>query len=121
MAPLMIAIPDFRNPIGGSISSFTASNIISNLGLSMAQTLDEHSYVAAPGATDPRCNGTSSGTRCQLAIQFAGGCAVLFNANSIAFQEVPGPLPILSACTAFAFSRKLRTRIKASQPTVQSI
>jgi hypothetical protein len=35
-------------------------------------------------------------------------------------QEVPGPLPLLGAGTAFGFSRKLRRRLQASRlnPTV---
>ena len=31
------------------------------------------------------------------------------------FRQVPGPLPILGAGTAFGFSRKLRRRIKAAR------
>ena len=114
MTPLQIATMDNWNAIPGA-SAYTAKNLISNLNLSIGQTQESNSYNQV-NTSGPRCNGASSGfPRCALAIQYSGESqAVFFNVNSIAFQAVPGPLPILSACTAFGFSRKLRNRIKIS-------
>lgn len=40
--------------------------------------------------------------------------------GSVAPQSVPGPLPLAGAATAFAYSRRLRNRIKGRKPPVRS-
>jgi hypothetical protein len=73
---------------------------------------------------EDQCNGQFSGHT--LILQFNASAlvnndgGVWFGDGSIAFSvkpnasQVPGPLPILGASAAFAFSRKLRRRIKAT-------
>jgi hypothetical protein len=55
-----------------------------------------------------RNNGVASGT--------AGiGTGVISNFKVAAEYEVPGPLPLAGAAAAFAWSRKLRNRLKLSE------
>jgi hypothetical protein len=38
----------------------------------------------------------------------------LFRIQSLTVEEVPGPLPLLGAASAFAYSRKLRSKVKSN-------
>ncbi len=97
--------------IGGSISSLTASNIISNLGL----TLNGQPVALMDADGTPRCTSTSyPSAACQLAIQVGQSGSILFNVNTVTFAYVPGPLPISATAIAFGYSRKLRRRMKTS-------
>lgn len=96
---------------GSTISSFTASNIIRNLNLSFTAT---RAFFPVQDGMDSDC-GASAADVCQLAIKFNGiSSPVLFNINSMYLKAAPGPLPLIGALSAFAYTRKLRNRIKAA-------
>jgi hypothetical protein len=95
---------------GSTISSFTASNIIKNLDLNFGSA---RSFTPVTNGLTPDCGTMTSA--CQLAVQFNGITSpVLFNVNSIRLQAAPAPLPLIGALSAFAYTRKLRNRIKTA-------
>ncbi|MFN7898623.1 MAG: hypothetical protein ACK5N0_03010 [Synechococcaceae cyanobacterium] len=98
--------------IGGSISNLTASNIISNLAL----TLDEPMGYMNGTASSACTTSSSPNVQCDLAINISGSSpgTIFFNVNSVEFTYVPGPLPISAAFIAFGYSRKLRSRLKTA-------
>ena len=61
-------------------------------------------------STDP-CGTSSAAGACQYSLTSAS------LTPQSAPEPIPGPLPVLGAGAAFGFSRKLRRRISASQPT----
>jgi hypothetical protein len=83
---------------------------------------------AKPPGQQDQCNGQYSGQSFALtfdaAATVARGSANGDGFGNISFvsingtSQVPGPLPILGATTAFAFSRKLRRRITASNSSL---
>jgi hypothetical protein len=96
---------------GSTISSFTASNIIKNLDLNFGSA---RSFTPVTNGLTFDCGGTMK-SACQLAVQFNGITSpVFFNVNSIRLQAAPAPLPLIGALSAFAYTRKLRNRIKAA-------
>lgn len=93
---------------GNSPSDMTASNIITNLNLSVGDT-----FFDSPSASGVVCSGAASGPMCQLALRFGGeNKQVFFNINAYNFEAVPGPLPLAGATAAFAYSRKLRAKVR---------
>jgi hypothetical protein len=91
-------------PAGSSPSraSLTANNIIQNLNLALPGTT---------GALTP-ING-------QMVMTFDSiNTAINFNINSVTFESVPGPLPLIGSLVAFGYSRKMRNRIKFAKASV---
>lgn len=111
MSPLLTQINGWKQigaNGGNSPSDMTASNIITNLNLSVKGP----SKWFTPGSDGKSCSGTG-GDMCQLALYFGGeNKQVFFNVNQFRFAAVPGPLPLAGAAAAFACSRKLRSRVR---------
>jgi hypothetical protein len=43
------------------------------------------------------------------------GDGAVYDFGEVSFRQVPGPLPLLGAATAFGYSRKLRRRINGAR------
>jgi len=82
--------------VSPTISSLTAENIIQNIGVTSGYT------QLSPITTSGR-----------IAWGSAGSDLANLNVNGISLRQVPGPVPLLGSLAAFAYSRKLRSRIRA--------
>lgn len=73
------------------------------------------SFVSTGSLVGP-INFNSSTTSTNVVISWSAASGSLANNSSLLIRtfQVPGPLPILGAATAFGFSRKLRRRIKSA-------
>lgn len=84
-------------------------------GVTPAITTTDPNYFDFGNTTDPASFPTPPVT--SLVVK-AFGNPNTSGANSIYFdvRQTPGPLPVLGAGAAFSLSRRLRSRIRASQP-----
>lgn len=98
--PFSLPVPAYdwlrvgNTTVSPTISNLTAENIIQNIGTTSGYT---------PLTT---ANGTGR-------LGWGPSTFASLNVNGIKLEEVPGPLPVLGSLAAFAYSRKLRSRIRA--------
>ncbi len=76
--------------------------------------------VGAPGGQWSTYVGFTYNAHVIKKITLAGINSDLLSIDNVAYQRVPGPLPILGAAAAFGYSRKLRKRLKDSNPSLSS-
>lgn len=100
LAPFSLPVPAFdwlkvgNTTVSPTISNLTAENIIQNIGTTSGYTQ----------LTTVNGSGRIAWSSTELAS---------LNVNGIRLQQVPGPVPLLGSLAAFAYSRKLRSRIRA--------
>lgn len=100
LVPFSLPVPAYdwlkvgNTTVSPAISNLTAENIIQNIGTTTGYTQLT----------------TTNGTG-RLAWSSTGFASL--NVNGIRLQQVPGPVPLLGSLAAFAYSRKLRSRIRA--------
>ena len=93
-------------------SDMTASNIITNLNLTLDTSSPNYVFTDNP-ATGTSCGATGTNLQCQLVLRFQGeNKQIFFNINAMNFYAVPGPMPVIGALAAFGYSRKMRKRLR---------
>jgi hypothetical protein len=110
--------------ISTSGSSGRASTAFINLDSSLTGSLLDFSQntisFTIPGISSPQTpTGISLGSKLSVDIQYSDSLENNINTSANDFEStsgvsVPGPLPLFGAGTAFAFSRRLRKRIKSA-------
>jgi len=109
--------------ISSSGPSGRASTAFINLDSSLAGSLLDFSQntisFTIPGISPQTPTGISLGSKLSVDIQYSDSLENNINTSVNDFDStsgvsVPGPLPLFGAGTAFAFSRRLRKRIKSA-------
>ena len=71
-------------------------------------------YTTTNGLGNNRVIGVYASDSKVYAATFGGGVSIASDPNQLPLNQVPAPLPLFGAVSAFGFSRKLRRRLRAA-------
>jgi hypothetical protein len=71
-------------------------------------------YTTTNGLGNNRVIGVYASDSKVYAATFGGGVSIASDPNQLPLNQVPGPLPLFGAVSAFGFSSKLRRRLRAA-------